>query len=52
VLISNLIGTVAPLLIHRMGFDPTVMSAPLMATVIDVCGLTIYFETARYLLKL
>jgi len=52
VLISNLIGTLAPLLIHRMGFDPTVMSAPLMATVIDVCGLTIYFETAKHLLNL
>ncbi len=52
VLISNLIGTLAPLLIHRLGFDPTVMSTPLMATVIDVCGLTIYFETAKYFLNL
>lgn len=52
VFISNLIGTLAPLLIHRLGFDPTVMSAPLMATVIDVCGLTIYFETAKHLLNL
>ncbi|ADK81276.1 magnesium transporter [Sediminispirochaeta smaragdinae] len=52
VFISNLIGTLAPLLIHRMGFDPTVMSAPLMATLIDVAGITIYFETARRLLSL
>lgn len=52
VLISNLIGTLAPLLIHRLGFDPTVMSTPLMATVIDVTGLTIYFETAKHLLNL
>jgi magnesium transporter len=52
VFISNIIGTLAPLLIHRLGFDPTVMSAPLMATLIDVCGLTIYFETAKILLKL
>ncbi len=52
VLISNIIGTVAPLIIHRLGFDPTVMSAPLMATVIDVCGLTIYFETAKLMLNL
>ena len=28
------------------------MSAPLMATVIDVCGLTIYFEIARLFLGL
>lgn len=52
VFVSNLIGTLAPLLIHRLGFDPTVMSAPLMATVIDVAGITIYFETARLLLSL
>ena len=52
VLFSTVIGALAPLAIHRMGFDPTVMSAPLMATVIDVCGLTIYFETARLFLKL
>ncbi len=52
VLFSTLIGALAPLLIHRLGFDPTVMSAPLMATVIDVCGLTIYFEIARLFLRL
>ena len=51
VLFSTLIGAVAPMLIHRLGFDPTVMSAPLMATVIDVCGLTLYFEIARLLLS-
>ncbi|WP_319561127.1 magnesium transporter [Marispirochaeta sp.] len=52
VIFSTIIGALAPLIIHRMGFDPTVMSAPLMATVIDVCGLTIYFETARIFLGL
>ncbi len=52
VLISNMIGTLAPLIIHRMGFDPTVMSGPLMATVIDVAGLSIYFEIARFILKI
>ncbi len=50
VLFSNIIGAVAPLIISKLGFDPTVMSAPLMATVIDVCGITIYFETAKLLL--
>jgi len=40
------------MIISRLGMDPTVMSAPLMATVIDVCGLTIYFETARLFLKI
>lgn len=52
VLFSNLIGALAPLVIYRIGFDPTVMSGPLMATVIDVAGLTSYFETARLILGL
>ena len=52
VLISNMIGTLAPLLIHRMGYDPTVMSGPLMATVIDVAGLSIYFEIAKFFLEI
>jgi len=50
VIFSTVIGALAPMVISKMGFDPTVMSGPLMATVIDVCGLTIYFETARRLL--
>ena len=52
VIISNLIGTLAPLTIHKMGYDPAAMSGPLMATIIDVAGLSIYFETARFFLKL
>ncbi len=52
VVISNLIGTLAPLTIHKLGYDPAAMSGPLMATIIDVAGLSIYFETARFFLKL
>ena len=51
VVFAALSGVLAPLIIHKLGFDPTVMSAPLMATIIDVCGLTIYFETAKLLLR-
>mgnify|MGYP006272257211 FL=1 len=52
VVFSSIIGAFAPLVIHRLGFDPTVMAGPLMATVIDVAGLTIYFEAARIILGL
>jgi magnesium transporter len=52
VVFSSVIGAFAPLVIHRLGFDPTVMAGPLMATVIDVAGLTIYFEAARLILGL
>lgn len=52
VLFSSLIGAIAPLVIQRVGLDPTVMAGPLMATVIDVVGLTIYFQSARLILHL
>lgn len=52
VVFSSIIGALAPLVIHRLGFDPTVMAGPLMATVIDVAGLTIYFNAARVILGL
>ncbi len=52
VFFASIVGTLAPILIARLGFDPTVMSAPLMATLIDVAGITIYFETATFILNL
>lgn len=52
VLFSSIVGAAAPLLIHRLGLDPTVMAGPLMATIIDVAGLTIYFHAARLILGL
>jgi magnesium transporter len=52
VLFSSLVGAIAPLIIHRLGFDPTVMAGPLMATIIDVAGLTIYFQIAKLILGL
>ena len=52
VLFSSVMGALAPLIIHRLGFDPTLMAGPLMATVIDVAALTIYFQVARLILDL
>jgi len=52
VVVATIVGALAPVLIARLGFDPAVMAGPLMATIIDVSGLTIYFETARLLLHL
>jgi magnesium transporter len=51
VIVATLLGALAPLLIFRLGLDPAVMASPLMATLIDVSGLTIYFETAKILLR-
>lgn len=52
VIFATLLGCIVPMVIHRLGFDPTVAAGPLMSTLIDVCGLTIYYEIARIVLKL
>jgi magnesium transporter len=52
VIVATLVGALAPMLITRLRLDPAVMAGPLMATLIDVSGLTIYFQTARLLLRL
>jgi magnesium transporter len=36
--------------LRRLGLDPASASAPFVATLVDVLGLVIYFETARLLL--
>jgi magnesium transporter len=41
-----------PVVLRRLGVDPAVVSAPLIATLVDGTGLIIYFEIARYLLRL
>jgi magnesium transporter len=50
VLWGNLIGSLFPLVLKRLGMDPAVSSAPFVATVVDVTGLMIYFTIASFLL--
>lgn len=52
VLFATVLGSLVPMLIHRLGFDPTVAAGPLMSTVIDVCGLTVFFEVSKRILQL
>jgi magnesium transporter len=52
IVVATTVGAFSPMLISWIGIDPTVVAAPLMATVIDLAGLTIYFLTARALLGL
>jgi len=46
VLWGSLIGSVLPLILRRLGYDPAVSSAPFVATLVDVTGLIIYFSVA------
>jgi len=40
-----------PFVLRRSGLDPATSSAPLVATVVDVTGLIIYFTIARLMLR-
>jgi magnesium transporter len=44
-------GAMLPLVIKRVGVDPAAVSAPLVATLVDVTGLVIYFSTATLILR-
>ncbi|HTH82213.1 MAG TPA: magnesium transporter [Mucilaginibacter sp.] len=46
VLWGSLAGSMLPLVLKRVGFDPATSSAPFVATLVDVTGLVIYFNIA------
>ncbi len=48
---GTLMGSMLPLIIKKIGFDPAVSSAPFVATLVDVTGLIIYFTTALLILR-
>ncbi|MDB4907830.1 MAG: magnesium transporter [Gemmatimonadetes bacterium] len=48
---GSLAGSMLPFLLKRVGFDPASASAPLVATLVDVTGLSIYFIVALIVLK-
>jgi magnesium transporter len=45
-------GSLLPLLATRFKIDPTVVSGPVMSTLVDATGLLIYFNIARLILGL
>jgi len=51
VTLGTLAGSIMPLLLERVGFDPASASAPFVATVVDVSGLVIYFSVAQVMLS-
>jgi magnesium transporter len=51
VLFGTIAGSMLPFLLRRAGLDPASASAPLVATLVDVSGLVIYFVTASFLLR-
>jgi magnesium transporter len=47
---GTLVGSMLPFAIRGLGFDPASASAPFVATLVDVCGLMIYFNVASFML--
>ena len=47
---GSLAGSMLPFVLRRVGFDPASASAPLVATLVDVGGLIIYFTVALLVL--
>lgn len=51
VMYGNLVGSMLPFLLRRLGFDPAKASAPFVATLVDVSGLIIYFTVASIVMR-
>ena len=49
---ANAVGATIPMLATAVKIDPTVMSAPLIATLVDATGLAIYFVIAKSIMGL
>jgi magnesium transporter len=52
VLWANILGALLPLFAARMKIDPTVVSGPVMSTLVDATGLFIYFTVAHIVLHI
>lgn len=50
VLFSSFVGTITPIIINRLGFNPALASGPFITTASDLLGLTIYFLTVKVLI--
>ncbi|MFT3933239.1 MAG: magnesium transporter [Chitinophagaceae bacterium] len=48
---GTLSGSMIPMVLKKCGIDPATSSAPLVATLVDVTGLVIYFSIAAIILK-
>lgn len=49
---ANTVATVVPIVAERLHIDPTVVSAPMITTIVDATGLFIYFSLAKLILGL
>lgn len=51
-ILASVAGAALPFLFQTIGLDPALMSAPFITTVVDVLGVLIYLNTARFFLRI
>lgn len=51
-ILASTAGAALPFLFQRVGFDPALMSAPFITTIVDVLGVLIYLNLARQILQI
>jgi magnesium transporter len=50
VIFASFVGTITPLILNGLGFNPALASGPFITTTNDLLGLTVYFLTVHLLL--
>jgi len=50
VIMGCVVGSMLPLGLRRIGFDPATSSTPFIASLVDVLGIILYFNVAQVLL--
>ena len=48
--VSNLVGTLIPMLFHKIHIDPAVASGPLITTINDLVAVVVYYGLAMVVL--
>jgi len=51
VLTGTMIGSLLPIIVKQVGLDPALMSTPLIAAVLDVFGIVLYYNVAMVILS-
>ena len=50
IVMAATLGAALPMIFRKLKWDPAIMSGPLIATIVDVVGLLIYFKIAQIML--
>lgn len=52
IFLAATVGASLPIIFRKFELDPALMSGPLIATIVDVVGIFVYFEIAKLILRL